>query len=176
MHLSYFIVLLLAIISTSASAADTRTSSFSCSAAKNYFSAFKQPLGGALFHVSGLIQMNEPMGGKKFNPVANVGVRSTNDNDAVHLRVVQNKGERDLTLVVTRYVAGNETYAILAKVKPDAEVLFAIEGNALGHLKVTANNNATEVDLGASPATLELSCSSGDFNIKDVLLNDGDDG
>jgi hypothetical protein len=145
---------------------------FDCSAAKDHFSAFKQVLPGGPYRVTGTFRVEELMAGR-FNPVVSVVVRTANDEAAVLVRLVRNKRERDITLVVDQSVGADKNYVVLGEVALKTDVPFVLAGDAVGHVQVTLGGKEAQADLGASAVKLELSCSSGDFDFSEVVIDDG---
>jgi hypothetical protein len=170
----FFAPALLGAALASGAAADEPCHAFECDTPAGHFSYWKRSVSAAAIEIAGNVTANELLKDKKWGPGALVSLKSGKPTKATYgLRVYG--------------VTKTPEFLFLELVKPDGRdqiglglipatkdpIPFTLSLDASGHLKVTVAGMDSSAQVGDfKPDTVELSCSTGDFEFTDVTVKE----
>lgn len=147
---------------------------FDCDAPGGAFSRYQRTLGASPASFSAKVHVNQLRGSAQWHPVVNVMLRAGSEG-RLGFRFLPDPS-RNKTVIVAAFPGG----------KRNEESIGEADMNAPFDLSVRADQNGTQISVNgmtkSGPAlsnaiwTLDLSCSSVDANIDDILLGPKQDG
>jgi hypothetical protein len=157
-------------------AAEPPRHTFECDTPAGHFSYWTQTLAGGQVEVTGKVSFNELRADKKWSPIVNVYLRDGKDRSVAYgMRFSALAKVQDFFVAKLLTPGGEEAIGGLGGVMPRTKepVPFTLRLDAGGAMTVTVAASEAVAQLGTfKPATVELSCSTGDFEFTDVTITD----
>jgi hypothetical protein len=153
-------------------AAEPVRQTFECDTLPGHFSFWNRTVTSAPIGITGRLIVNELRKDKKWSPVAQVVLLGGEDGKArfaLHLTSFSKTPEFFFLNLDTP--SGKTKLGLGIIPSTEKTVDFSMRLDAGGQLEVSLAGNKTSVAVGAfKPAKLELSCSTGDFEFSDFVI------
>jgi hypothetical protein len=162
-------------MSAFACAADESRHAFECDTPAGHFSYWKRSVSSAVLEVSGKVRVNGLLKDKKWSPGANVFVvqRGKDTTAQFGLRLYVVMKTPDMLFLELLKIGGREAIGLGLVPRTSDPVPFTLLLDATGLLKVSLAGMEGSTNLGAfKPDSIELSCSTGDFEFTDVVVTE----
>jgi hypothetical protein len=156
-------------------AADEVRHDFECDTPAGHFSYWKRSVSGSEIEISGKVTVNELRKDKKWSPAANVFVARRGDDRTSQygLRLYAIMKTPDLVFLELLKVGGRDMIGLGPIPRTDKPVPFSLKLDAAGTLTVTVAGSEASTNVGTfKPNSVELSCSTGDFEFTNVVVTE----
>jgi hypothetical protein len=165
--------LLAASLPTLGAAADTPRYAFECDTPGGHFSYWNRSVSSGEIEISGKITVNELREDKKWSPGAHVYFRGKEKSAAFGLRIYALLKTPELLFLELRKVEGDEKIGLGFIPRTQDPIPFTLRIDSTGLLKATVAGSDASASLGTfKPDSMELSCTTGDFEFSDVTVNE----
>ena len=165
------IACLLAIAATSGAAEPPRQT-FECDTPAGHFSYWTRSVSASKIDITGKVTVNELRKDGKWIPTTLMTVQSA-DKANFGVRLSMLPKVKDMYFVEIVKPGGNEKLGLGFIPASSDPIPFAVHIDGSGQLKVSLaglDGSASTGDF--KPANVQLSCSTGDFEFKDVIIED----
>ena len=168
----YLPAVLAASLPAISAAAETPTHAFECDTPAGHFSYWHRSVTAPAIEIAGRITVNDMLKDKKWSPLASVVLRSGQNRFGIRFYGVMKTP--DMVFLELLKVGGRDRIGLLGFIPRTQEpVPFTLRLEASGLLKVTVADSEASTQLGEfKPESLELSCSTGDFEFTGVTVEE----
>jgi hypothetical protein len=154
------------------SAAHAAPMSYDCDTGPGRFSELKQVQPGPAYRISGRIAANELATDKRWAPVANVTVESSDAQSRAMLRLVAPTHKAPIAVVLSITKAGKTDMQTLGQVGLGEELAFVLTV-AEGRIRVEIGSMRGEAPIDVGPgASVSVVCSTGNFHFNDLRFGE----
>jgi hypothetical protein len=155
-------------------AADEPRHAFECDTPAGHFSYWKRTVSATAIEVSGKIKVNEMLKDKKWSSVAFVSLRSEKSPAGDYgLRLYGIAKTPEHFFLELMKVGGRDPIGLGLIPATKDPIPFTLSLDSSGLLKLTLAGSEASTQLGAfKPETFEISCSTGDYEFSDVVINE----
>ena len=138
------------------------------------FSYWNRTVSSREIEIAGKITVNELREDKKWSPGAHVYFRGGKEKSAaLGLRIYALLKTPDMLFLELRKVEGSEKIGLGFIPRTQDPIPFTLRIDSSGLLKATVAGAEATANLGDfKPDSVELSCSTGDFEFTDVTVNE----
>lgn len=155
------------------SAAEPPRQTFECDTPAGHFSYWNRTVSAAKIDITGTLTVNELRKGDKWNPTALVSLDGADEKTGFGVRVyVLPKVDKDTFFLEVLKPGGSDKLGLGVMPATGKPLPFAIHFDA-GQVKVSLGGFDAAVPAGDfKPASIQLSCSTGDFEFKDFVIQE----
>lgn len=161
----------LLVLAATSAAAEPPRQNFECDTLGGHFSYWSRTVSASTIDIAGTLTVNELRKDGKWIPTAMAAVQSA-EKASVGVRLYTLPKVKDLYFLEIMKPGGNEKLGLGFIPATKDPLPFAIHFDA-GQLKVSlAGLDASAAVGDFKPAGIQLSCSTGDFEFKDVVIQE----
>jgi hypothetical protein len=147
---------------------------FECDTPAAHFSYWNRSVSSGVIEISGKLTVNALLEDKKWSPGAHVFFRAGKEKPrTVGLRIYAITKTPDLLFLEMLKMEGSEKIGLGLMPRTKEPIPFTLQIDSTGLLKATVAGSEASANLGDfKPDSLQLSCSTGDFEFTDVTVNE----